>query len=228
MPYSPAIEQKNVGPWWKFFWQGCQIWILPILEELWETDWFFFGSTANYLRQGCQNFTLYVQRNSLRKKNIHRKLQSFHHFRTMGEKVLALWQFVCGGVVKTKCYLSLLKKIRRKHFWKGKIFSSLLVFQRMFFGLLSNFFLRGCRNCILLVPRITSGGKFCFEKNTFFHCIRTFLFFGKIRLTGLFLNCILHVHENIFRKDFFPKTNSFPSLCEIERNVFFQNLPAGS
>ena len=147
----------------------------------------FFRLYGKLFEPGLSKLHSICPEEQFKEKNIHRKLQSFHHFRTMGEKVLALWQFVCGGFVKTKCYLSLLKKFRRKHFWKGKIFSSLLVFQRMFFGLLSNFFLRGCRNCILLVPRITSGGKFCFEKKTpFFILFGPFCFLEKFVWLGCF------------------------------------------
>ena len=84
----------------KIFFRKKSNWKNQIFLKIWETDCFSSGSTANYLLQGCQNCTLYVQRNSLRKKIFTGNYKVFIIFRQWAKKFWLSGKLFAVGLSK--------------------------------------------------------------------------------------------------------------------------------
>ena len=110
-----------------------------------------------FFRPVGRNNNLHIQRNSSMKNNFSKNVFCSDNFRTMSEKFQAVWQFLFDWVVKTACYVSV--GIFRGEEKIEKCFLSILVFERKFFGFLSNFYQGACKDCLLRVHSNNLKGK---------------------------------------------------------------------
>ena len=139
----------------------------------------------------------------------------------MGLRVLALWEILSGWVVITACCSPVGKNFGKNNFGKFRFFDLFLFLNEYFFLPFVEYFSKGCRKCVLVVPRNTLGDNNFFEENSLLDIEQSF--FGL--LSNFFpLGCvytrILPVHKYIFRKKFLRKKNC-SWLWNVERKFFF-------
>ena len=128
---------------------------------------FLFSRLSISIRRGCRSCSLGVHRNILVTETFFRKkIEFFHQFRTLCEKLSANCCDNFGGVVKTAFYVS--RGMFFIFFGKMVSFLSFSVFERCFIGIKLKSFRRGCENCILWVHTdILKANRFFGNKKNF-------------------------------------------------------------
>ena len=154
----------------------------------------------------CPNWMLRVCRRLLGKKRSKKKI-FFHLFGQRTESFGLLtnsFQRGCQNFVIRVHRIALMEKIFWAKYLHFKIFSQ----EANIIGFPLDFFLAGlsklhswCRE-EHFEEKIFLGKNYKFFSSFFLHCAKTVWPSGKFFLTEMFLNCILHVHKNIFRKNF--------------------------
>ena len=109
-----------------------------------------FSLSTFVLQRGCQNCNLHFQNELFEKKTIEKEIQSYYHFRTIGEQFHALWQLFSVGLPE------LLATCPQKFFQEKK--SRENKFCQHFRSLNGSFaafhfFWRGCQNWLIGVHR---------------------------------------------------------------------------
>ena len=176
------------------------------------------GFLSNFCRQGCQNRTLCVRRNILKRENFLTYLYVFLSVSVVDRKLSKLCQNVFSRVVKTAFYVSVW------NFW-GKSFSEILFSFFLKMKNFLNFFQKVFDGVVKSAFRLSKGpfqGKmffywtFCLIFIPFEHCAKSFRPSGKKFLLYL-ENCTLHVHRNFPRLNFYlEKLINFLSFWENE------------